>query len=400
MKTNTKRPLETIAHDIRALERGNAFAIGALLAEARDDAEYGEWAMWLEEEFDWSPDTARNYMAAHRLADKFRTVRELSLPMRAVYQLGNDFELDDPDLLAVIEALTAATKGKSKVISVAEAQSVIDMTLRRIEHGDHPDATLNALASLRAGLPWGASAVAALKAERPTTAEAAEQVKSAAQRAYVTSLYAPVGGLPDDVPDDALWELEEVAEKLRGAVLQKLEVAERPLTDETICDCIHTLTTDDARKERREQEAKRATKELADAAAERAAEEAARQAAARAQQHPGTKSPAEIERKLARLEELEAKAHMLERVKLAQQSEIEELKAQAPVRPSLVEALETALELAREAARHDGGLSTGKAKKREKALTDIRSSLALLMELEKEAKPRTAITADPPEMRM
>src|SRR5262249_46300217 len=54
MNTNTKRPLEAIAADIRALERGNAFAIGALLAEAREDAEYGEWSEWLEEEFDWS----------------------------------------------------------------------------------------------------------------------------------------------------------------------------------------------------------------------------------------------------------------------------------------------------------------------------------------------------------
>jgi hypothetical protein len=79
---------------------------------------------------------------------------------------------------------------------------------------------------------------------------------------------------------------------------------------------------------------------------------------------------------------------MLERVKLALESENEELRAAKPVRPSLIEALETALDLAREAARHNGGLSPGKAKKREKALTDIRSGLALLVELEKGAVSR------------
>jgi hypothetical protein len=118
------------------------------------------------------------------------------------------------------------------------------------------------------------------------------------------------------------------------------------------------------------------------------------------QQLPGADSPAEIERKLARLEELEPRVVMLERVKLALESENEELKAAKPVRPSLLEALETALGLAREAARHNGGLSPGKAKKREKALNHIRSGLALLMELEKEAAPQRSITADPPEMRM
>ena len=85
MKTNAGRSLEVIADDIRALERSNAFTIGALLAEAREDAEYGKWSEWLESEFDWSEDTARNYIAAHRLGEQFRTVRNLPLPMRATF---------------------------------------------------------------------------------------------------------------------------------------------------------------------------------------------------------------------------------------------------------------------------------------------------------------------------
>src|SRR5262249_6158659 len=246
MKTNTGRPLEIIADDIRALERGNAFAIGALLTEAREDAEYGEWSTWLESEFDWSEDTARNYMAAHRLGEQFRTVRDLPLPMRAVYRLGNDFEPDDADLPIIIEALTAATKGKSKVIGVAEADGVIDMALLRIEHGDYPDATLKALADLAGERDeWIASATEPLQAERPTTAETAEQIIDAAHRAYVVSLYAPLGGLPNDLPDDALWALEEVSEEDRGAVLEKIKYLARPLTDEAIFDCVHDLADDD-----------------------------------------------------------------------------------------------------------------------------------------------------------
>jgi len=66
----------------------------------------------------------------------------------------------------------------------------------------------------------------------------------------------------------------------------------------------------------------------------------------------------------------------------------------------LIEALQTALDLAREAAGHDGGLSPSKAKNREKALTNIRSGLALLMQLEEEAAPQKSVTTDPPEVRM
>jgi hypothetical protein len=300
MTANTKRPLEIIADDIRALERGNAFAIGALLVEARDDAGYGEWAEWLESEFDWSEDTARNYMAAHRLAEQFRTVRNLPLPMTTFYRLGNDFELDDPDLSIFIEALTDATRGKSKVISVAEANAVIDVTLLRIEHGDYPDATLNGLASLGPEQPWTETAIAKLKAERPITEEAADQLVVSVHRAHVTSLYA------GELPDDALGDLQDVPEKLRPELLQQLQAADRadrPLTGGTLFDIIRTLIDGDLDAERRKKTAARAVNDIADKAAERAAEEAAREAA-RAQQQAGATSSAEIERRLARAAEL------------------------------------------------------------------------------------------------
>ena len=393
--TNTRRPLEVIAADIHALDRDNVFAKGALLAEVLESAEHGDWAPWLESEFDLSEDTARNYLAAHRLGEKFRIIRNLPLPKCTIYQLGNDF-LEDDRLPTIIEALTAATKDKSK-ISVDEANGVIEMTLLRISHGDYPDATLTAIDNLPSRKIWTASATEALKAKRPTTAEEAEQITDAAQRAHVVALYAPYGGLPDDLPDDALRSLEQVSEGNRTAVLEKIKCLARPLTDEAILKCIYALADDDDRARERQE----AITDVADRAAERAAEEAARQSASKAHLLPGATSPAEIERKLARLDELEPRVVMLECMKLALESENEELKAaKAPIGPSLMEALETALNLAREAARHNGGLSPGKAKKREKVLNDIRSGITFLMKLEKETAPQKSIAADPPEMRM
>ena len=72
--TNAKRNLNVIAKDIHTLERRNVFAIGALLIEAKDACEHGEWMDWLDTEFDWSESTAANYMNAFRLKAKFPVV--------------------------------------------------------------------------------------------------------------------------------------------------------------------------------------------------------------------------------------------------------------------------------------------------------------------------------------
>src|SRR5262249_18400285 len=385
--TNTRRPLDAIADDIRALERNNAFAIGALLAEAREHADYGEWAYWLEEEVDWGRETAPNYLAGHKLGEQFPTFGNLPLPMCAVYRLGNDF-LDDPGLPTIITALTEATKDKSKKISVTEADAVIDMALLRIEHGDYPDATLRAIADLQRGEPWTASACEELKAKRPSTKEAAEQITDAAERDYVVSLYTPHGGLPDNVPDDVLFTLEEVSEEQRSAVLEKIRTLAPPLTREAIAGCILDVVVDNTTAQERQETAK----DAADRAQERADKEEQRKSADKRQQLPGPDSPAEIERKDAEIEELRSIKRRFE-IKIAGlESEIEELKA---ARPSLIKALETALDLAREAARNSVGSN---AKKREKALDQIRSGLSLLIALEKDTTPQKTITPHP-EMR-
>ena len=41
-----KRSLDAIAGDIHAQERGSIFDIGALLIEAREQCEYGQWMAW------------------------------------------------------------------------------------------------------------------------------------------------------------------------------------------------------------------------------------------------------------------------------------------------------------------------------------------------------------------
>jgi hypothetical protein len=229
------RDLDDIAADIHHLERSTIFEKGALLAEAQDACDHGAWLRWLEDEFAWSHDTAMNYIAGHELADKFRTVRNLMLPASIIYELGGG-DLDDPDLPAIIAALAKATEGRSKPISVVDANNVIFLARARREYGNYPDAALAAMKEI-GDESWGAQATAALKAARPTTEEAAAEIIRKFHRVHVASLYAPYGKLPEDVPAESLWRLEQdVPEDRRERALRMLQGASRPLTDDTVGD--------------------------------------------------------------------------------------------------------------------------------------------------------------------
>jgi hypothetical protein len=217
------RDLDAIAADIHQLERRTVFETGALLAEAKAVCEFGAWLNWLDAEFNWSHDTAMRYIGAYRLADKFRTVRNLLLPSRIIYELGRN--VDDPDLPAIIEALAAATKGRSKTISVDNAEDVIRITRARREYGDYPDATLMALKEID-GEPWAAQAVADLKAERPTTDEAAAAIVDPFHQAHLASLFARDGDDGDDGDEDAAAEVAAKTES-SSAEKQAAEAAER-----------------------------------------------------------------------------------------------------------------------------------------------------------------------------
>jgi Protein of unknown function (DUF3102) len=199
--SNTKRALDDIAVEIRALERSNAFDTGDLLIEAHDACEHGEWYAWLEREFAWSEDTADNYMRAARLAAKSRTVRDLKVPMRIIYDLADDIE--DSDLPAIIEALAKASK--SAKISVDEANEVVELTRLRIQFGDYPPATLFALDSL-SDEGWAKQASEKLKEVRPTTDEEADRI--------IDSYRPPPEPEPEDEPEDEEEEIEPSGEPI------------------------------------------------------------------------------------------------------------------------------------------------------------------------------------------
>jgi hypothetical protein len=72
---NPPRDLDAIAADFHRLERSTVFEKGALLDEAREACEHGDWLAWLDSEFDLAERSAQNYVAAHRLRAKYATLR-------------------------------------------------------------------------------------------------------------------------------------------------------------------------------------------------------------------------------------------------------------------------------------------------------------------------------------
>jgi hypothetical protein len=239
--TKNARLLDAVAEDIHALQRDSYLDIGDLLIEAKDSCEHGEWGEWLETEFDWSQDTAKRYMDSARLAAKFRTVRNLKVPARVIYELAGD--LEDADLPAIVEALAKASKGK-KSLTVAAAEDEIALTRARVKFGDHPEATLDALSRLYENA-WRDKAIEALKEKQPKTDEVADKIVNDIHRAHVAKLYASHGALPN-VPDDSLFYLEDdVPEKHREKVLEKLLAAPQPLTKERVWSIICNPDDDD-----------------------------------------------------------------------------------------------------------------------------------------------------------
>jgi hypothetical protein len=62
--------------------------IGQRLVQCKEIAGHGGWLPWLEREFEWSEDTAERYMAVAKLGEKFRTVRNLDVPLKGLYLLA------------------------------------------------------------------------------------------------------------------------------------------------------------------------------------------------------------------------------------------------------------------------------------------------------------------------
>jgi hypothetical protein len=64
--------------------------IGRRLDECRDIVGHGHWLDWINAEFGWSDQTARNFVRVYELSRdlKFKTVLDLGLPLGALYRLA------------------------------------------------------------------------------------------------------------------------------------------------------------------------------------------------------------------------------------------------------------------------------------------------------------------------
>ncbi|WP_161855601.1 DUF3102 domain-containing protein [Bradyrhizobium sp. CCBAU 051011] len=175
MTKRKNRSLDTIADDISKLKRDHIFDVGDLLIEAKEQCEHGQWLDWLDDEFEWSVDTAENYMKVAELASKFRPLRNLKLAKTTLYTLaGSDY--DDDTIGAIINELEKhATRTRLKP---CDARRIIDIGFGRHHYGDYPDATLFKLADIdwTRGEPFHEKAVTALKERKPETDEAAEAI--------------------------------------------------------------------------------------------------------------------------------------------------------------------------------------------------------------------------------
>jgi hypothetical protein len=205
--STTKVSLDDIAAKIHQVRRTSLFDIGALLLEANDQCEHGEWGEWLYDEFEWSADTADRYMKAAELASKFRKLRNLKLAKSTIYALADE---NEGDLPAVIAELTRhATK---RQLRASDAEDVIAIGRARGRHGDFPDVTLREIAYLEAGGTRGASQIIeALKAKKPESEEAAAAVIDAIAAALRES--DDDGGSDHDGNDDVDHGNDEVAKQ-------------------------------------------------------------------------------------------------------------------------------------------------------------------------------------------
>jgi hypothetical protein len=128
MSKKISRDLGVIARELHtALKREAAdiITIGALLTEAKNQLDHGEWLSWLAANFGSSVSTADNYIAAARFAAKFPTVGNLKLRLRptALYALGHD--LASPSGRYDRKAITAIfSEAQTKWVNAKRAEEI------------------------------------------------------------------------------------------------------------------------------------------------------------------------------------------------------------------------------------------------------------------------------------
>ncbi|WP_454617534.1 DUF3102 domain-containing protein [Bradyrhizobium cenepequi] len=108
---------------IRALGKrvvGDIVEIGRRLTDAKARLGHGQWLPWLEREFGWKEQTARNFMQVHAMVGKSPKFGDLNINASALYLLARPSTADDirDDVIA------RAANGQS--ISHEEVQRMIE----------------------------------------------------------------------------------------------------------------------------------------------------------------------------------------------------------------------------------------------------------------------------------
>jgi hypothetical protein len=108
---------------IRALGKrvvGDIVEIGRRLTVAKDIAGHGNWLPWLDREFGWAEQTARNFMQVHTLSGKSPNFGDLNLPVSGLYLLAAPSTPEE----AQQEIIARAESGET--LSVADVRRIID----------------------------------------------------------------------------------------------------------------------------------------------------------------------------------------------------------------------------------------------------------------------------------
>jgi hypothetical protein len=94
--------------------------VGRRLTECKALLRHGAWSPWLQQEFQWSDDTALNFMRVHEMA-KSRTVRDLNmLPVSGLYLLAK------PSTPEIVRDAIIARAEAGEALPVAEIKRLID----------------------------------------------------------------------------------------------------------------------------------------------------------------------------------------------------------------------------------------------------------------------------------
>jgi hypothetical protein len=120
-----RRQLAVITDELNTaikVETSNKITIGALLIEAQEQVEHGEWMDWLYNNFSMGKSTAANYVNAAKLAAKFPSVGNLYLRASALYLLGG--ENLDPVLFSRKAIKAILTEAETKWVNEDRAWAI------------------------------------------------------------------------------------------------------------------------------------------------------------------------------------------------------------------------------------------------------------------------------------